>query len=177
MKISGEKIHLRPLTLADVTDDYYAWMNSPSVTKFLESRFRPVSKESILDYVKSVSANPDYFFMAIVLNENNRHIGNIKLGPVNWVHRLGEIGLMIGAEDCWGKGYASQAIALISSFAFENLNLHKVTAGCYAPNHASKKAFLRAGFSEEGVRPKHNFFNGEFIDAVLFGRIRPSSSA
>ena len=165
----GERIYLREVRPSDVNDAYYRWMNDPEVTQYLESRFAPNSMESLLEYVKGFQGNKDNIFLAVVLKKNHKHIGNIKIGPINWFHRLADIGVMLGEKDSWGKGYASEAISLLSEHAFKNLNLHKLTAGCYKPNEGSLKAFEKAGFETEGVRKKHCFFNGKYVDAILLG--------
>ena len=78
---------------------------------------------------------------------------------------------MTHTEDCWGNGYASEAISLLTDFAFDTLNLHKLTAGCYEQNMGSLKTFQKAGFEIEGVRKQHCFSNGNYADAILLGKI------
>ena len=169
----SNRIYLREVRPNDVNENYYRWMNDFEVTQYLASRFYPNSMESLLEYVKGFQGNKDNIFLAIVLKENHKHIGNIKMGPINWFHRLADIGIMIGEKDCWGKGYATEAISLLSNHAFKNLNLHKLTAGCYDQNQGSLKAFQKAGFEIEGIRRKHCFNNGEYVDDILLGQINP----
>jgi len=171
--LEGERLHLQEVRTSDVNENYYRWMNDPEITQYLESRFYSNSIETLQEYVKNFLGNKDNIFLAIVLKENHKLIGNIKMGPINWFHRLADIGVMIGEKDCWGKSYASEAISLLSEHAFKNLNLHKLTAGCYRPNKGSLRAFQKAGFETEGVWKKHSFFNGKYVDAVLLGRINP----
>ena len=169
--LGGERLYLREVRPSDVNDAYYSWMNNPETIQYVESRFFPNSMESLQEYVKKVLGNKDNIFLAIVLKEKHKHIGNIKMGPINWVHRLADIGVILGEKDSWGKGYASEAISLLAEYAFKNLNLHKLTAGCYEPNQGSLKTFRKAGFEIEGKRKKHAFFNGEYVDVILLGRI------
>lgn len=173
--IDSERIYLRGVTLEDVTDAYFHWMNDPEVIQYLESRFYPQSRDGIRAFVQSFQGNQNNVFFAIILKEDNRHIGNIKLGAINWIHRLAEIGLIIGEKDTWGKGFATEAIRLVSDYAFKCLNLHKVSAGCYGINQGSVRAFQRAGFEVEGVRPKHMFCEGNYVDLVLLGKLNPQS--
>ncbi len=169
----GVRIYLREVRPSDVSDTYYRWMNDPEITQYLESRFYPSSIEALQEYVRNFLGNKDNIFLAIVLKENHKHIGNIKMRPIDWFHRLADIGVMLGEKDSWGKGYASEAITLLAEHAFLTLHLHKLTAGCYKPNEGSLRAFEKAGFETEGVRKKHCFFNGKYVDAVLLGRINP----
>jgi len=171
--IEGSRLFLRDLTVADVTDSYVHWMNDPEVVQFTESRFSAHTHESIRAYVERITSDPAYVFLAIVLKDGNRHIGNIKLGPIDTQHRCGDVGIIIGEKDCWGEGYATEAIALLVDYAFSALSLRTVTAGCYSNNPASKKAFLKAGFSIDGVRKDYYTSNGEHVDSILLGIRKP----
>lgn len=169
----GERIYFRPVTPEDADGNYFGWMNDTEVTQYLESRFFPVTHDELKKYIQKTNTTPNTLFLAISTKSDDRHIGNIKLSPINWIHRLAEMGGMIGEKDCWGKGYATEAFKLIANLAFERMNLHKITSGSYANNPGSIKALLNAGYVQEGIRTKHNFCNGKYVDAVLFGKLRP----
>jgi len=169
--LGSDRLYLRTVCCNDVGDAYYRWMNDSEVTQFIESRFLPQSKADILEYVKNQENDSRTLFLAVVLKNSDLHIGNIKLDSINRYHHLSEIGIIIGEKRYWGKGYASETIKLLTTYAFTVLNLHKVTASCYAPNEGSMNAFKKAGFEVEGVRKKHWFLNDKFVDLVLMGRI------
>jgi RimJ/RimL family protein N-acetyltransferase len=170
--LQSDRMYLRELRLSDVNEHYYQWMHDAEVNQYLESRFAPKSMEDLRQYVSTIQADRDYLFLAIVVRKDDRHIGNIKLGPINWIHRFGDVGLLIGEKDCWGKGYATEAISLLTAFSFNTLNLHRLTAGCYSGNLASAKAFLKAGWKQEGLRKSHFYCNGEYVDEILLGIVR-----
>jgi len=165
-------LYLREVRLSDVEGNYHRWMNDPEVTRYLESRFRPHSADSLREYIVARQKDQQTLFLAIVLENGDRHIGNIKLGPIDWIHRVGDIGILIGEKDCWGKGYAREAITALARFAFDTLNLHRLTASCYAVNEGSARTFQSVGFSIEGVRRGHYFCAGGWVDAVLLGLLR-----
>jgi len=108
--------------------------------------------------------------LGIITRSDGKHIGNIKLGPIDRNHGLGDIGLLIGEPDKWGVGFAREAIKAVSDFALGPLSLHKVTASCYASHVASRKAFEANGFLVEGIRPKHFRNDGQWEDAILMAR-------
>ena len=174
--LEGERIYLREVRPSDVNESYYRWMNDPEVTRYLETRFFPNAMEGLREYVASKLGDRDNVFLAIVLKQGDRHIGNIKLGSINWIHRFADVGLMIGEKDCWGKGYATEAISLVTLYAFKTLNLHRLTAGCYDANMGSAKAFIKAGWRQEGIRKSHFYSNGTYLDDVLLGVIRSDDS-
>ncbi len=168
----GERLYLRAVLETDADGAYHRWMHDPLVTRYLESRFRPYSIEALKAYVRQMQQDGNSLFLAIVLNEGDRHVGNIKIGPINWIHRFADVGLLIGERDCWGRGYASEAIGVVTNLAFRTLNLHRLTAGCYATNEGSRKAFLKAGWAQEGVRRAHFFSDGSYVDEYLLGIVR-----
>ncbi len=82
---------------------------------------------------------------------------------------------MIGEKGCWGKGYGTEVIELILDFAFNKLNLYKVTAGVVADNLGSIKAFQKAGFEIEGRMKSQDFSDGVFRDAVYMGLVNTNT--
>lgn len=170
-RLEGEKIYLRPITVEDVTDAYVGWLNDPEVNQFLETRFVAHTKETAREYVRKLAHDPAHIFLAIIRKDAGAHIGNIKLGPIDPHHKVGSIGIMIGDKESWGKGFATEAIQLLTSYAFDSLRLHKITAGAYENNVGSAKAFLKLGFFEEGRRKKHMRFGDTYVDYVLFAKL------
>lgn len=170
--LNDEHIYLREVNLNDVGVNYYKWLNDPEVNQFLETRFVPQSENRIREFVQSKDGNSNEILFAICDRETNRHIGNIKLGPINWVHRYGDISLLIGEKDFWGKGIGSKSIRLVTLFAFNTLNLHKLRAGCYAANKGSIRAFEKNGFQLEGTLRDQWYANGSYMDQLWLGLLK-----
>lgn len=163
-------IELFVLQVADVNSVYVSWLNNPLVNCYLESRFSAHTIESTRNFVSTCLADPATLFLGIkALQFGRRHVGNIKLSPIDWHHKRGEVGIMIGASDVWGQGIASRAISLLMNIARDELDLRKLTAGCYASNVGSQKAFLKAGFQVECRRKGHFLSDGELEDLILMG--------
>ena len=109
--------------------------------------------------------------LGIVLRDSGQHIGNIKLGGINLYHRRAQIGLLIGEKEQWGKGFASEAIETIVSYAGNSLGLHRIYNGCHANNPGSYRAFLKAGFEAEGRFRRHDRIDDEWVDSIMLGRL------
>jgi len=168
--IRGERILLRPLGIEEAEGSYLQWMNDPQVTRHLESRFRTWSGADLKAYIqKQAESEASSGVLAVVRCDNYAHIGNIKLEPINWTHRTASVGLMIGAAEARGKGFGTEAIRLVVEYAFQQLGLRKLTAGIYASNHASIKAFVAAGFVVEGRQREQWQDEDDYVDGVLVG--------
>lgn len=170
--LDGKLVYLRAVCLSDVDENYCRWMNDPLVTQYLESRFYPTTKASLEAYVERLQSDPNHVFLAIVAKDTDIHIGNVKLGPIDWIHRFADIGLLMGESAYWGRGIATEVIQLVARYAFDQLDLRKVTAGCYSTNVAAIRAFEKAGFVQEGLRKQQYYCNGQYVDAVILGLVR-----
>lgn len=166
----NDVVRLAVLTPDDVSDAYVAWLNDPEINRYLESRFVVHDHAGVAAYVEEMLASPTSLFLAIHSKALGQHVGNIKIGPIDRRHGLGEIGLMIGAREAWGRGIATHAIAAIADIGFRDLGLRKLTAGCYADNMGSRIAFERASFTVEAVRRAHFVSDGRLEDLVLLAR-------
>ena len=167
--MESERLCFREVRVSDVNETYYRWLNNPEVNRYLETRFIPQSYESITYYVKQMDGNKNELFFAICLRESDEHIGNIKIGPINWYHRTADISLLIGEKQYWGKGYASEAIRAVSAVGFKLLNLRKLKAGCYADNLGSACAFKKAGYTQEALLKKQVLIDLREEDVILLG--------
>lgn len=168
----ASNVELFALTVDDVDDRYLAWMNDPLVVRYLESRFDTHSIESLRDFVRNMVARRGELLLGIrSIQMQRRHVGNVKLGLIDWNHRIADVGIMLGERGAWGHGIATDAIKLVCTISREELGLRKLNAGCYAANAASRKAFEHAGFEVEAVRKAHVLLEGRAEDVVLMGKL------
>lgn len=167
--LEGARVALRPVTAADVGPLYLGWLNDPEINRFLESRHSESSEDSVRAFVDRVTARDGDYLFAIRLAPDGRHIGNVRLGPIRAEHRLAELSLYIGDRAAWGRGYGGETVALVTRFAFEALHLNKTIGRSYAANEASIRAFLRAGYRQEGRLRAHYLLDGKPMDLVVMG--------
>jgi RimJ/RimL family protein N-acetyltransferase len=180
--LRGEKIYLREIRPSDVsqTSAYYRWMNDLEVNRYFEhTGFFPTSIEALMERVTSSIKNPDIIALAIMLpteSEEAVHIGTVRIGPINWLHRFSELMITVD-RPYWGKGYATEAVKLLRDHAFKKLNLHTLTAHAYSSNKASLRVLEKAGFTIQGTHINQFLLNGEYTDIHLLGMINPNHVA
>lgn len=168
---SDGAISLFLLTPEAVSEAYVGWLADPLVNRYLESRFKPQPHEAVMAFVSELLASPRDAFFGVRDEELGRHVGNIRLA-INHDHRRGEIGILIGDRAAWGRGVGTRAIARIVDIAQNELGLRKLSAGCYASNTGSRKAFEKAGFGLEARRPQHVLLDdGTVDDELLLGLV------
>ena len=135
----------------NIKKKYQKWMNDPEVHKYTEQRYKKYSLKDIKKFVKEKNKSKTEFLFGIFLKKNKilNHIGNIKLGPINFIHLTAEISYFLGEKDLWGKGYTTIAIKKIINIARKK-KLKKLKAGFYETNKGSKKVLEKNGFILEG---------------------------
>lgn len=170
---SDDVVELFVLTPDSVSDAYVGWLNDPEIGRYLESRYATHSLVGTRAFVADMLTSDRNLLLGIRSKAlDGRHVGNIKLGPVDPRHRTAEVGLLIGDRAAWGRGIATHAIGRVVDIAGYELGLRKVTAGCYAANGGSERAFVRAGFAIEGRRPAQVIgADGRPDDLILMGRV------
>lgn len=171
-EFSGVKVALRLVTLEDCTPEYVDWLADPEVNRYLETRFRPQSLESVREFVTNSLDDPSSFLLAICDRADGRHVGNIKIGPIHPHHRFADLSYFVGERSRWGQGLASDAIRVASRIGFERLGLHRLQAGAYEGNTGSCRALLSAGYREEGRFRSQLLSHRGWEDHLWFGLLR-----
>lgn len=167
--IESDRLTLKNLTLEDAEGNYYQWLRDPNVNQFLEIRHHLPNLKDLQTFIDKMNHSDNNLLLGIYLTDGS-HIGNIKLGPIHLIYERATMGLLIGDKTQWGKGYATEAINLLTEYAFNHLTLSSVWAGCYSTNIASYKAFLKASYQENSRQQRYWKIDGKFIDNILLVR-------
>ncbi|NCB71100.1 MAG: N-acetyltransferase [Clostridia bacterium] len=168
---TGLQITLRPISIMQVSQRYVDWMNEYEIVKFTESRFNTHTLDSILEWVKKTEHDDSEISFAIFDKQKEKHIGNIKLGSINWNHLYADLGLIIGDREYWSQGVGSCSIGLVANYAFRELKLHMVLAGIYQNNIGSIKAFEANDFMKMATIKEKYCFENNYIDVLEYYKV------
>jgi RimJ/RimL family protein N-acetyltransferase len=172
--VSGRstKIYLRPLERTDLNETYLAWLNDAEVTRYMETGTFPATMHDLEKFYEAVTGSRSEVIFAIADRKSDRHIGNVKLGPINWVHRHATFGIMIGEKGFWARGIGQEATRLAVEYAFERLNLNRVTLGVFAEHESAVRCYEDVGFRVEGRARQDLFQDGVYKDRLWMGLLR-----
>ena len=143
------------------------WTNDPELGRLLNRHAR-VTEEEHERWYGALASRDDTRFFAI--EDGGRHIGNVWLAAIDTRHRKAEVRIVL-ALDAVNQGSGSRAIELIASHAFEHMRLHRLYAFVLAFNTRGRRAFEKAGFTQEGTLRDDRFDGARFVDALVLGRI------
>ena len=94
-------------------------------------------------------------------------LDNIRRGPA----QAGTLGYWVGAPFA-RQGYMREALLAVVHYAFTDLDLSRLEAGCLPENAASRGVLERVGFKYEGVAQSYLQINGRWRNHVLYANLR-----
>ena len=162
--LKSKRLILEPLSLKHLSETYVSWLNDSETNRYLETRGGYTTEK--LKHFLIENENKNILFWAIKKKQDNKHIGNIKIDPVDWDLLSGEYGILMGDKNSWGKGFAKEASLLVIDYCFNQLGLKKITLGVIHENTAALGLYRKMGFTvEERIKDKGTY-NGKLCDSI-----------
>ena len=162
-KLIGERIYLSPRNTEDF-EIFTKWMNDFQVSDYIGRSGQLISLEGEKKYLED-HANDEATF-GIVTLDNDELIGVVGLEEIAYNCRKATLGIFIGNDKYWSKGYGTEAIQLLLDYGFNYLNLNNVYLDVLAINERAIKCYKKCGFKECGRRRKSEFINGKYFDLM-----------
>lgn len=171
-------LHLSPPTQADaellldfeLTNRAYfeGWINARDPAYYDLDQVR----QAIATAIQERSQDRAYQYL---IRAGDTLVGRVNLtGVARPYYNKASLGYRIG-QDCGGRGYASQAVALVLEEAFQRLGLYRIEAIVRPDNLGSIKVLERNGFTEFGRARRSMLLNGVWHDLLHFECHAPDS--
>ncbi|MGB0719153.1 MAG: GNAT family N-acetyltransferase [Bdellovibrionales bacterium] len=167
-----QSVIIKPLEPKDVSQDYVAWMNDPEVVQYTMQGGKPHTFEDVTAFVDAKMNAHDEILFGIYVK--SRHVGNIKIGPVDRDKKCADISYIIGNKEYWGRGVSTQAVKDICEYGFKKFDIDIIKATVFSNNIASQKVLQKNGFRLERIKEKAYAFKGNRVDGHVFVLSRES---
>ena len=166
--LEGEKVILRPLENEDI-NSFYLWRNDKEIKVLSLMHPFPVTLESEKKWFEktAISNVNNNIFFSIISKRSNKLAGYIKLYNISWIHRHCYLGIIIGEKSEQGKGIGEESIKLINDYAFNYLNLFKITLEVASYNQKAIQLYNKLGFLKEGELIKHVCIQGVWHNVII----------
>lgn len=150
---------------------YLSWIRDPETTTHLyQGTFPPTKEDASGIYTSFINKNNFVYYIWPKGVENP--VGIEGIHDIYWPSRNGECRTLIGDKNYWNRGYAKKCLALMTEFAFENLNFYKFWYGYNQDHPKIKHAYRNNGFTEECVIQQHFYKNGKYSNLVRMRMFR-----
>jgi len=174
--LPGNGLHLR----TPLSGDYPQWAELRARSRgFLvpweptwvhDELTRSAYRRRLRQYQKELREEAGYAFF-IFRSADHRLLGGLSLSNVRrGVTQACTLGYWMG-EPFAGHGYMSEAVRVVSRFAFDHLWLHRLEAACLPANISSIRVLEKNGFVYEGLARRYLKINGVWQDHCLFGLV------
>jgi RimJ/RimL family protein N-acetyltransferase len=178
----GEHICLGPIDFEKDPPVISGWTHRADYLRALStSPAKPLSSAQVKKRYealeKQMEESKNLFHFTIRSREDDRLLGFAKIQWIEWSHGNGFFQMAIGDPQDRGSGYGTQALQLILRFAFDELNLYRLTVQVGDDNSGAIRFFKRAGFVEEVRRRKVLHRDGQFYDMLHLGLLNEEYQA
>lgn len=167
--LEGKDIILRALEPTDL-DFLYTLENDESVWEVSHTQ-TPYSYYVLKQYLDN--SHKDIFEvkqlrLVICDKKSQKVLGLIDLFDFNPQHHRVGLGVVIASENDKQKGYATQAVAIVTNYAFVFLNVHQVYVNIPEDNKASILLFEKLKFIQTGTKKDWLYANGSFKNELQY---------
>ncbi len=162
--LESERLVYKRVSLDHLSETYVSWLNDPKIIMYLESGGNYTLK-MLKTYIEE-QYQKEVYFWGIHLKDSNKHIGNIKIDPIDQKNNSGEYGILMGDHANWGKGYAKEASLRIIDYCFKELKLSKITLGVVEDNIAAVQLYKKIGFKVDAVKKAFGTYNGKTSNSL-----------
>lgn len=170
----GELIRLGPIDHEKDAEIESRWTHDASFMRLMYlDPMRPLSVSQVKKKYEELEKNADESRQPIPFRirarDDDRLVGLAEFNWIQWNNGIAGIRLGIGMPEDRCKGYGRGALGLLLRFAFNEINLYRLTAVIPAYNEAALKLFGGAGFIREVNRREAVNRDGRLWDLFHYG--------
>ncbi len=167
--IKGKTIYLRLIEPEDL-ENTYLWHNDFDIQKMTCGSIRFVSKEIERNWLLSkTSNNQKDIYLAICAIENDKMIGLYSINDIDLLNRKCRLGgVVIGDKEYRDGDAHREAGKIVTDYAFNQLNMHKVTGSCLKEHIFSRADMETSGYHLDGILRDDVYKNGCYHDVCVY---------
>lgn len=153
------------------------WTHDSGYLRLLDSApALPLSTDQIKKKYEQIEKKQEegrsLIYFTIRMREADRLIGFVKLYWIEWASGTALLKIGIGKPEDRNQGYGSEVLDLILRYAFDELNLFRLTVFVPEYHEAALHFFKKVGFVEEVRRRQALRRDGKRWDMIHLGILR-----
>jgi RimJ/RimL family protein N-acetyltransferase len=169
--IFGKKVILRAVEPQDVRQ-LWEWMQDEETMRYRDYPAPPKClAEAERAYEESLGKETNDLRLAITTSEGVL-IGETGLRNVDLRTDSADFLIAIGNKAYWGHGLGTDATRALAKYAFNQMNLHRITLYVHSFNVRAVRVYEKCGFKHEGMLREAQYMDGHRSDVLMMGLLR-----
>lgn len=170
MNIKGNIVTLRAVDVQDM-EFMRKTLNDPQMERLVVGWSFPVS-----------ATEQDRWFESVMQDQRNRRfvietpddgkVGIYVLSGIDWKNRTADVGIKLADVRNRKKGVGTDATMAVMRYAFDELNLNRLTVTWLEDNIASQKMHMKCGYRKEGCIRSCIYKSGQYKDLIVGGILK-----
>lgn len=174
-QLETERLLLRKITPQDA-DDFFAFTSNLQVCALTGMFELHTNKEETQEYIKRMinrysQAQGTAAYWAIEDKSTHKAIGIIGIFGYMPNYARAEIGYAL-AQDSWGQGIATEAVAQVIHYGFTHMQLNRIQACTDKQNTASRRILEKNSMHYEGCLRDYMIIQGKPVDRLMFSLLK-----
>jgi len=171
--LETERLILRRVLPSDVKE-MFELRSNPETMKYIPRPLLTNHEEALahIQMMEDKIETNEGINWAITIKGDDKMLGVIGHYRIKPEHYRAEVGYMILPE-YHGKGITTEAVQCVVDYGFNTMQLHSIEGVIDPENEASQRVLQKCGFVKEAHFKENEFYDGKFIDAVVYSKLNP----
>jgi len=160
-----DNLYFRRPTLDDV-EQIRDLKNNEKAALLLGGIYHTYTSEEIINWINFHNNNNEELLLVVEDRTVGRLIGHVGLYKIDRIAKKTEFGILLADDNSRGRGYGTMSTKTMVDYAFNTLDMHKVTAEVLSENAPSVAMFKKCGFSVDGCLRDDVYKNDRYYDVL-----------
>lgn len=162
----GDRVGLRPFE-DPLTDNeaerIYRWSSDENVLKWSGGAPTDLAYQEFREHLRNDRGARETNRRAfLVVTRTGELIGRVGIFAIDWAQKQGELGIVLGEANYWGKGYGRDTIKTLLRHIFQTTSLESINLFTFQDNMRAQRCFVACGFRVLGSSRRFSPDIGEF---------------
>ncbi|MCU0610828.1 MAG: GNAT family N-acetyltransferase [Candidatus Eisenbacteria bacterium] len=174
MELDSRRLILRTFCESDLAP-FCAYRSDSEVARY-QSWVAPYPRDKAAAFMRDMRAKEpgepgQWYQLAIVVRSSRRMVGDCAFHILAEDPRQAEVAFTL-ARRHQGHGYATEAVARLLGYLFDEFDLHRVIGICDAENAPSARLLERVGMRREAHHVESHWLKGEWTSEYVYAMLQ-----
>ncbi|HHU53259.1 MAG TPA: GNAT family N-acetyltransferase [Clostridiaceae bacterium] len=170
LNLTTKRLKIKRFCKNDIDQVYNLFRNQEVLYYYLPDQIETITKKDLAEFLSDWDDDTSSFLFSCFLKE--QLVAIFSLEDFSLKQSRTECGIAIVDQKFYGKGYATEVVAAMVDFLFNELNLNRIYIRYIEGNTRSYQLFSKLGFKHEGSLREHVKRNNIYLNMNYMGLLK-----